>query len=427
MMATSSSPPQEQLRSPSGAAGNCGATTREGSCTAIYGVRGVLMPTEGPAWSGNASVALRACHQLCDECLRCQFVSFSTKYRDCSWYNECPALHSHPAGFLSFARGNVVDIRRKRATDVFNTRLAAARARARSARYAICLSGDVRSLDRVADRFEQNLVLPNRADVFAHVYFNPANAGEARAVAWLRNASWTKALVTEVYDSRLKQEIIASFPEYDKMQRRDNYERQVRHSSSANRLSMWRKVWLANQLRVEYARRAGVHYTAVVRCRPDLLFETKVELGLYPVGDAAGKQCVNVEADSFCSKKVAKGTCAKFNAGCAAACDPACNVAPVAVWSKGDLFAIGAPNEIDVLASVYGNISRLFADDPNRFNGAYVSEKLLRDHLAEHGIEQRGVDVEEGVAIRIVRTGRQEWGHQKEAPAPPPSPAPLLL
>ena len=103
----------------------------------------------------------------------------------------------------------------------------------------------------------RNRARPNAADVFAHVYYIPAIASHARAVAWLRNASWTKALVTEVYDSKLKREIIASFPEFAEMQRQDVYEQHMRRYSSANRLSMWRKVWLANELRVAYATRFG--------------------------------------------------------------------------------------------------------------------------------------------------------------------------
>ena len=61
-------------------------------------------------WSSLSSqdeLAAR-CRQLCLACERCRFVSFSLKWRDCSWYHECDTerLRTDVAGFRTLAVRN---------------------------------------------------------------------------------------------------------------------------------------------------------------------------------------------------------------------------------------------------------------------------------------------------------------------------------
>ena len=57
--------------------GHCGVTEVGGDCVA--GQHG--------AWEGV--LTLQACIARCSRCPRCNYVSYSRKYDDCSWYHEC--------------------------------------------------------------------------------------------------------------------------------------------------------------------------------------------------------------------------------------------------------------------------------------------------------------------------------------------------
>lgn len=38
--------------------------------------------------------SLTACASHCTRCSQCRYISFSSKERDCSWFGDCPFLHS---------------------------------------------------------------------------------------------------------------------------------------------------------------------------------------------------------------------------------------------------------------------------------------------------------------------------------------------
>ena len=68
--------------------GHCGPTVdgERGDCD--IGDKGWFGLQAGPAttsWEGAA----HACAAACLACDRCRFVSFSLKYRDCSWFENC--------------------------------------------------------------------------------------------------------------------------------------------------------------------------------------------------------------------------------------------------------------------------------------------------------------------------------------------------
>ena len=89
------------------AEGYCAVTTGPGDCS--HDVKGswTLHPHEvGDGWLG----AVRACLKRCAGCERCNSVSLSVRYADCSWFHsECSAsnLHVEPSSFRSApARAN---------------------------------------------------------------------------------------------------------------------------------------------------------------------------------------------------------------------------------------------------------------------------------------------------------------------------------
>lgn len=65
--------------------GHCGATqSHEGEACSASDIRG--------SWVG-APMSARICVALCATCAHCQFVSFSRRDDDCSWFSSCPVLH----------------------------------------------------------------------------------------------------------------------------------------------------------------------------------------------------------------------------------------------------------------------------------------------------------------------------------------------
>lgn len=73
--------------------GFCGVTTD--------GEGGRCLPTDSRgAWRGVAAASLRSCRAACEACARCHYVSFSQRWKDCSWFRRCDELQSG-AGIVS--------------------------------------------------------------------------------------------------------------------------------------------------------------------------------------------------------------------------------------------------------------------------------------------------------------------------------------
>ena len=81
-------PPPPTPPPPERFVGHCGATKR-GTCLHGSSSRGVL-PL--PLGLHGAGALLSRCLSYCQQCERCAWVSFSSTYRDCSWYTSCASL-----------------------------------------------------------------------------------------------------------------------------------------------------------------------------------------------------------------------------------------------------------------------------------------------------------------------------------------------
>ena len=84
-----------------------------GYCAAVWEVGDCANGNKG-SWSlraaevhSNASAAAQ-CELLCAGCSRCRFISFSTQWRDCSWFHNCDLakLKRDVLGFLSVRSGS---------------------------------------------------------------------------------------------------------------------------------------------------------------------------------------------------------------------------------------------------------------------------------------------------------------------------------
>ena len=138
---------------------------------------------------------------------------------------------------------------------------------------AVCLAGEVRSLWHLRHNFESALVVPNHAHVFAHVYVSHEQPNdEKKAVRWLLQAPWLQQLVVETLNSSLETRIIADFPRFDILNASKGERAALRYAS------MWRKIKLADELRLTSERQNGWRYRSVVRTRPDIAFGAVVKL-----------------------------------------------------------------------------------------------------------------------------------------------------
>ena len=132
--------------------------------------------------------------------------------------------------------------------------------------FAVCMSGSLRSFWSTRLNIEHALLLPNGpADLFAHVYYEPRRHDHRRGLQWLRNAPYSQAVVAEVFDETLEEDLVAGFVEYQRLRAEDTFGITTQGKETSAWLSMLRKLQLANELRKAHEARRGRPYLAVVR------------------------------------------------------------------------------------------------------------------------------------------------------------------
>ena len=71
--------------------GHCGTTQtgERGDCES--GDKGSLLPVMQAAYKNKKKwhAAIAECMALCAQCARCEYVSISPRWNDCSWYHSC--------------------------------------------------------------------------------------------------------------------------------------------------------------------------------------------------------------------------------------------------------------------------------------------------------------------------------------------------
>eukprot|EP01116_Phalansterium_solitarium_P012880 TRINITY_DN2956_c0_g1_i2.p1 TRINITY_DN2956_c0_g1~~TRINITY_DN2956_c0_g1_i2.p1 ORF type:complete len:380 (+),score=-0.72 TRINITY_DN2956_c0_g1_i2:94-1233(+) len=180
-----------------------------------------------------------------------------------------------------------------------------------SKRVAICLSGEFRTFGKIYAEIEATLVRSNDADVFLYASL-PAEFFDT-AQAMLSKLPWVKAYRLE-----------ASKPDLMGALVKESCTR--KHPQLAGHLTMFRKVYLCDELVRDYERQHGFEYQVLVRSRPDLLLAAgSVSLRHCP----SGKLCVHQQANAptpaaFQQKHGFLPTCSDENKavtpGCAECC-----------------------------------------------------------------------------------------------------------
>ena len=105
----------------------------------------------GPADVTSWAAATAACLELCRTCARCRYLTVSPRFRDCSWYQSCPARFREIDGFRSGALdGRQLDVTNASASEAAKDLLLAeqndierARAQRRSARLQLALEQEL--------------------------------------------------------------------------------------------------------------------------------------------------------------------------------------------------------------------------------------------------------------------------------------------
>lgn len=225
---------------------------------------------------------------------------------------------------------------------------------------AVYVVGAIRGFREVLPNFVEMLQEPCAADVFGYLHLR-VGGGDNATVTELRKHAWAKHIEAIFYTQSVKDSIISENPQYKLMRKFDTYERPYKDRSSANRLAMWRAVYICNQLRIQYEEDRGIRYTHVVRTRPDIVY------GL-PFPDMGGLDVAT-----------------RF-------------------YFSSDGLVVGGPRAMDVFSSVYPNMSRLFRADPSRLGGSYVSERLAKDNFASAATQQF-TWVELSLCVHFHRTG----------------------
>ena len=80
--------------------GYCGETDADQKADCVAGDAGsvVMSAQQLEGWSSLAA----ACLDECRRCARCNFISISLRWGDCSWFHTCPAdLKTATFGFVS--------------------------------------------------------------------------------------------------------------------------------------------------------------------------------------------------------------------------------------------------------------------------------------------------------------------------------------
>lgn len=155
---------------------------------------------------------------------------------------------------------------------------------------ALCLSGHLRSFRHTVKSLKKNVIDPLNCDVFIHtwdVIGAPPN-GKSPADINFRTLRTVELLseIYELYDPKLMQ--IESEEKIQEIIKQTNninilpQDRQYIMNHVGYHVSMFYSISVSNSLRKEYEQENNQSYDLVIRCRPDLYFNTELNLNLFP-------------------------------------------------------------------------------------------------------------------------------------------------
>lgn len=191
---------------------------------------------------------------------------------------------------------------------------------------ALCLSGHLRNFERTYPTLYFYLLKDYDVDIFIHTWDKLGFSCAYKTDNTLNDTSTRLDEAEKLY--KPKSIIVESVDFVEELKRQGNeYAPHLRNEPKhvGHMASMFYKIYACNELKNKYQRESGTEYDLVIRCRPDLLFQNKINI---PTEKKAGVIWT-----------------------------------PRALSSPdwyNDQFAIGAPNDMDLYSSVFFDIPEYF-------------------------------------------------------------------
>ena len=146
-------------------------------------------------------------------------------------------------------------------------------------RVALCISGQMRFLEKGFQKLKDNLILPNNCDVFIHSWFDDSMIGENYSSRW--NYKVNQNITTDainLYNPKLyKFEPPIDFnykvDKYDEERVLGVYPRIIKTSHS-----MFYSIMKCNDLKLKYEQDNNFKYDCVIRARFDYNLNTKIDV-----------------------------------------------------------------------------------------------------------------------------------------------------
>lgn len=213
-------------------------------------------------------------------------------------------------------------------------------------RLAFCLSGHMRTFEITAESQVRNIIRPNKADVFISTW---DVIGFGKHDKWQEadfQAPLDRGRIEVLYGDYLKKLEVYNFNQVQTIFPKCFYTGMV---------SMYWQIYQADELRRAYERENGFRYDIVVRCRPDLLFHTGIEIeDPRQLGDVLWVRHPNEQYID-------------------------------------DQFALGCPRVLEIYSNLYNFLPQYHElhesmRPPQGYDCVCTPEQTLKYHLDQHGV-----------------------------------------
>lgn len=154
---------------------------------------------------------------------------------------------------------------------------------------ALCLSGHLRTFEATFPSFKENVIDPMNCDVFIHTW-NSLGAPTKKNMGDIqfenKNISSILNTVHQLYQP--KKIIVEEENNFQSFKDQTNHiivpdaEKSFIMQHLGLHVAMFYSIFKANQLKSEYEAEHNFKYDRVIRCRPDLRFNSKLEPHMFP-------------------------------------------------------------------------------------------------------------------------------------------------
>ena len=151
-------------------------------------------------------------------------------------------------------------------------------------RTALCISGHLRTFDRTFLSLYKNIIKPNNCDVFIHTWETLGYTGPVDGTAQAYDTERRKENILSMYQpKKIVIENSNGFQQFRQMG--EGYNDRYMKVHPGYMFAMFYSLWQANLLKTQYENENNFVYDCVIRCRPDLMFETGIDIKRFVVSN----------------------------------------------------------------------------------------------------------------------------------------------